>query len=87
MKNKLVFDNKSLHSLSKKIFITGCKDNKLIHKIFINSIGNIEIRETVTNVLKTDTILDNMYIENLLSNDIDVVKMTVEIIINKYNIK
>jgi hypothetical protein len=87
MKNNLIFDLRDNVFHRNVIYILNCECNKLIHKIFINSIGVIEIRKTVANILNTDIILDNIYIENLISNDIDVVKMTIEIIFNKYNLK
>lgn len=87
MKNRLVFDDRKLHYPSKRIFITGYERNERVYRFINSSIGSIEVWKTLTDVLDTDLILDNMYIENLLSNDIDIVKMTIEIIINKYNIK
>lgn len=87
MKNRLVFDDRKLHYPSKRIFITGYERNEKVYRFINSSIGSIEVWKTLTDILDTDLILDNMYIENLLSNDIDIVKMTIEIIINKYNIK
>ena len=87
MKNRLVFDDRKLHYPSKRIFITGYERNERVYRFINSSIGSIEVWKTLTDVLDTDLILDNIYIENLLSNDIDIVKMTIEIIINKYNIK
>lgn len=87
MKNRLVFDDRKLHYPSKRIFITGYERNERVYRFINSSIGSIEVWKTLTDILDTDLILDNMYIENLLSNDIDIVKMTIEIIINKYNIK
>lgn len=87
MKNRLVFDDRKLHYPSKRIFITGYERNERVYRFINSSIGSIEVWKTLTDILDTDLILDNMYIENLLSNNIDIVKMTIEIIINKYNIK
>lgn len=82
MKNRLVFDDRKLHYPSKRIFITGYERNERVYRFINSSIGSIEVWKTLTDVLDTDLILDNMYIENLLSNDKTIVNIAMDCILD-----